>query len=182
MMNEPAIIIRLDYTGRAYQPGDTLSGEYRLDAVAREELNGAEISVLWYTEGKGEEDLAVHEFWQRDAASGDWLDPRRPERFSTTLPPSPLSYEGQIVKIRWCVRIRAFLTNGKELVGQKVFRLGSVPPVKAKRACNGEARSGTSPDFAPRPHEDPGGELRPRPEMPPPSQPAPDPSSPRTAP
>lgn len=181
-MNEPAIIIRLDCNGRTYQPGDTLSGEYRLDGVASDELTAVEISVLWYTEGKGEEDLAVHEFWRHDAAGGDWPGSRRPERFSTTLPPSPLSYEGQIVKIRWCVRIRAFLAQGKELVGQKIFRLGSVPPVKAKRACNAAAISAATAALAPTPREDPDGDLRPRPEMPPAAQPSPGPASPRAAP
>jgi hypothetical protein len=87
-----------------------------------------EASVLWYSEGKGDEDMAVHEFWRQDADSGDWIDPHRPQRFSTTLPYSPLSYDGQIVKIRWCMRVRAFLQKGKEVVGQKGFRLGAVPP------------------------------------------------------
>ena len=127
-MNDPAVLIRLDAVGRTYQPGQSLSGEYRLECVERDQLEAVEVSVLWFTEGKGDEDLAVHEFWRHDAASGDWIDPRRPERFSTTLPVSPLSYEGQIVKIRWCVRVRAFLKRGKELVGQKIFCLGNVPP------------------------------------------------------
>jgi hypothetical protein len=140
-MNEPAITVRLDGNGRTYHPGETLSGEYRLESLGRDELSAIEVSVLWHTEGKGDEDLAVHEFWRRDATGDEWSDPGRPQRFSTTLPPSPLSYEGQIVKIRWCVRVRAFLTRGKEVVGQRVFRLGCVPPVKTERTNNGAARA-----------------------------------------
>jgi hypothetical protein len=132
-MSEPAILIRLDGNGRVYEPGESLSGEFRIAAVEPAELKSIEVSVLWYSEGKGDEDLAVHEFWRKDAESGDWGDPRRPERFSTTLPPSPLSYEGQIIKIRWCVRVRAFLDRGRELVSQKVFRLGNVPPAPAPK-------------------------------------------------
>jgi hypothetical protein len=131
-MSEPIVIIRLDGDGRAYQPGDTLSGEYHIDAAANDEVRAIEASVLWSSEGKGDEDLAVHEFWRQDADSGDWIDPQRPQRFSTTLPRSPLSYDGQIVKIRWCVRVRAFLQRGNEVVGQKVFRLGNIPPPKAE--------------------------------------------------
>ena len=127
-MNEPAILVRLDGAGLTYSPGETLSGEYRIESVDRDQLQAIEVSVLWYTEGKGDEDLAVHEFWRRDTNSAEWTDSRRPERFSTTLPLCPLSYEGQIVKIRWCVRVRAFLDRGRELVGQKLFRLGSVAP------------------------------------------------------
>ena len=126
MMSDAAVTIRLDGNGRAYQPGEILSGEYCVEADAAEEIRAIEASVLWHTEGKGDEDLVVHEFWRRDADSGDWSNPRRPQRFRTSLPRSPLSYDGQIVKIRWCVRVRAFLQRGKEVVGQNVFRLGDV--------------------------------------------------------
>lgn len=145
-MNESAVILRLDDNSRdgvpaggshrTWSPGELLSGEYRIVAAESDLLQSVEVSVLWYTEGKGDEDLAIHEFWRKNADGGDWPDPRRPERFSTTLPAGPLSYEGQIVKIRWCVRVRAFFQRGKELVGQKIFRLGNVPPsvpAKAKR-------------------------------------------------
>jgi hypothetical protein len=131
-MSEPLVVIRLDGNGRAYQPGDTLSGQYHVEAAAADEVRAIEASVLWFTEGKGDEDLAVHEFWRQDAESADCVDPQRPQRFSTTLPRSPLSYDGQIVKIRWCMRVRAFLQRGKEVVGQQVFRLGDVPPPKAR--------------------------------------------------
>ncbi len=129
-MNEPEITIRLDENGRVYWPGTTLSGEYRIDAVEGQDLQAVEVSVLWYSEGKGDEDMAVHEFWRKDAESGELGDPRRPDRFSTTLPQSPLSYDGQIVKIRWCVRVRVIFKRGRDLVAQKLFRMGNVPPAK----------------------------------------------------
>jgi hypothetical protein len=47
------------------------------------------------------------------------------------LPNSPLSYDGVILRIRWCVRLRAFLTRGKQLVEQRTFRLGNVPVARA---------------------------------------------------
>jgi hypothetical protein len=128
-VNEPAVVIRLDGNGRVYRPGETLSGEYRFESVEPGQIAAIEVSVLWFSEGKGDEDLAVHEFWRRDVAEGEWIDARRPERFSTTLPSSPLSYEGQIVKLRWCVRVRVFLSHGREVVGQKFFRLGNTPAV-----------------------------------------------------
>lgn len=128
-MNDASITIRLDDNGRAYRPGETLSGEYLLDSFMPGELTAIEASVLWYSEGKGDEDFAVHEFWRRDAEDGDVLDVRRPQRFSTTLPHSPLSYDGTILKLRWCVRVRAFFERGKEVVGQKKFQLGDRPAV-----------------------------------------------------
>ncbi len=129
-MTDPVVTIRFDGSGRVYQPGETLSGEYRLASVHIGAVKAVEVSVLWYTEGKGDEDLAVHEFWRLDTEQGDWIDPTRPGRFSTILPRSPLSYDGLIMRLRWCVRVRAFLDRGKEVVGQKVFQLSNVPAVK----------------------------------------------------
>jgi hypothetical protein len=130
MQDEPSVIIRLDGNGMNRKPGDVLRGEYVFEDLSAEQIKALECSVLWYTEGKGDVDMAVHEFWRMDVENGDIIDPRRPSRFETVLPNSPLSYTGQIVKVRWCVRVRAFVHRGKEIVGQKEFRLGNVLPVK----------------------------------------------------
>ena len=130
-MNEPLVRIRFDGNGRLYRPGETLCGEYRLERIKREDVKAVEVSVLWYTDGKGDQDLAVHDFRRLSAEDGDQIDPRRPGRFSTTLPNSPLSYNGMIVKVRWCVRVRVFLSRDKEVVGELPFRLGNVPAAKA---------------------------------------------------
>lgn len=132
-MKEPTVTIRFDGNGRVYRPGETLSGEYRLESIGREEVKAVEVSVLWHTHGKGDEDLAVHDFRRLSIEDGDWIDPRYPGRFSTVLPGSPLSYQGVIVNLQWCVRVRAFLLRDKEVVGELPFQLGDVPPVKAER-------------------------------------------------
>lgn len=130
-MDDPHITIRFDGNGRIYRPGETLAGEYRLNSLDPSDVKAVEVSVLWYTEGKGDEDLAVHDFRRLSRESGDWVDPARPGRFSTTLPNSPLTYRGVIVKIRWCVRVRAFLGRGREVVGEFPFRLGDLAAAKA---------------------------------------------------
>ena len=63
---------------------------------------------------KGEEDFAVHHFERFVDEPGRPLDLRLPHRFATTLPPSPLSYDGRIVKVCWCVRLRIFPQEGPE--------------------------------------------------------------------
>jgi hypothetical protein len=130
MSAEPTIVIRLDGDRLAFQPGEAFSGQYWIDSLGDAEIKAVEASILWHTEGKGDEDLAVHEFWRRDAADGFPIDPSQPERFHTTLPNSPLSYEGQIIKLRWCVRVRYFLERGKDLVAEKAFQLGAVLPIR----------------------------------------------------
>jgi hypothetical protein len=92
-------------------------------------VRSAELSVLWYTAGQGEEDMAVHHFERLVDEAARPLDLRVPRRFATVLPASPLSYDGQIVKICWCVRLRLFLPQGQETVAEVAFQLGSVPEV-----------------------------------------------------
>ncbi len=132
MSSEPTVVIRLDGDDLVYRPGETFCGQYWIKSLEASHVKAIEVSVLWHSEGKGDEDMAVHEFWRRDADDGCPIDPDQPERFSTVLPNSPLSYEGRIVKLHWCVRVRAFLNRGKEVVGEKAFQLGDVPPVRAK--------------------------------------------------
>ena len=130
-MTGAQVYLRLDGRGnRQYFPGETLAGSYFREESRNDLIDAVEISVLWYTEGKGSRDIGIHTFWRRSNKAGDWIDPRRPGRFSTTLPNSPLSYQGILVKIYWCVRIRVFLTDGKELFEEVPFRLGDIPDVR----------------------------------------------------
>lgn len=126
-MNEGSVRLLLDGNRRVYQPGEALAGEYRLDSLKTVEPAAVELSVLWHTEGQGDEDLAVHYFERLSAGEQPGVDLRRPRRFSTRLPLSPLSYQGEIVQIRWCVRVRFFLARGKELFAEAPFQLGLLP-------------------------------------------------------
>jgi len=126
-MIPPAVRITFDGDHRMFHPGDTLAGEYRVEGMQPDEAKAIELSVLWYTEGKGEEDLAVHFFERREPAGGNYVDLAQPCRFSTRLPNSPLSYAGRILKICWCVRVRVFVARGKEIFAEEHFRLGEVP-------------------------------------------------------
>jgi hypothetical protein len=140
-MSEESVRILLDGNRRVYHPGDVLSGEYQVDSLKWIEPTAVEISVLWYTEGQGDEDLAVHHFERINTFEQSGIDFRRPQRFSTRLPPSPLTYQGVIVKIGWCVRVRVFLPRGKELVGEASFQLGSLPPARLATASGTGQRS-----------------------------------------
>lgn len=130
--------VTVSFTARraAYAPGDLLQARYRVEAVDPAAVTAVERSVVWYTEGKGEEDFGVVFFDRLLAdASGKAADPPAAAassdwpggRFSTRLPRSPLSYEGLIVKIRWCVRVRLFFAGGRDFVSEQVFFVGDIP-------------------------------------------------------
>lgn len=134
-MNEGSVRVLLDGHRRVYEPGEPLCGSYQINWPPQMEPIAVEFSVLWHTEGQGDEDLAVHHFERLNPTEQPDLDLRRPQRFSVPLPPSPLSYDGVIVKIRWCVRVRAFLPRGKEIVGEAPFQLGHLPPARLARGA-----------------------------------------------
>ena len=123
----PIVSVQFDRADRRYQPGDPLTVRYRVDGLGDERIRAVEHSILWYTEGKGEEDLGVH-FFQRiaDAAA----DVAGNEGFHARLPCSPLSYEGVIVKVRWCARVRIFFTASRDFVSEHVFEVGDLPPAR----------------------------------------------------
>ncbi len=134
-MTDPAgtITILLDGHQRVYQPAEMLSGEYSWSVAPSVEVKAVEMSVLWRTEGKGDEDFGVHFFDRFSLEDGDEMSSQQSARFSVQLPNSPLSYDGAIVKILWLVRVRLFLRHDKEkeVVGEKGFQLGTAPSVRA---------------------------------------------------
>lgn len=120
----PRVLVQFDHPDRRYMPLDPLGVRYQVEGVAGDRVRAIEQSVLWYTEGKGEEDIGVHTFERlTDRATAEATT----GGFESRLPASPLSYEGVIVKIRWCVRIRLFFDAGRDFVSEHVFDLGHVP-------------------------------------------------------
>ena len=123
---ESAVMIRLLGLQPTYMPQDLLEFEYRVANFQKNSISAVEVSVVWLTEGKGTEDLGVH-FFQRltgnSISASDWSVP---QQVQVPLPNSPLSYEGRLLKISWCVRVRFYLNDGTELVAQQPFYLGTI--------------------------------------------------------
>jgi hypothetical protein len=126
---EPLLSLCIVGQKRQFAAGDELVCEYQIDAVDPADIQAVEASVLWHTEGKGEDDLGVHLFERRLPADTDDGDLRPMRRLRTRLPNSPLSYRGAILSIQWCVRLRLFVRRGREYVVEEPFTLGSVPAV-----------------------------------------------------
>lgn len=137
-MTPRPIEILFDEDRTVYEPGEELSGQFLVVPTDGQTLKAVEVSVLWQTEGKGDEDLGVTHFERIDAQSGN-ADLLRPISFRTHLPNSPLSYQGQILRIVWCVRVRAFPQRGNEIVAEERFQLGSVPSATASAETKPEA-------------------------------------------
>jgi hypothetical protein len=107
-----------------YLPGQAFTCRWSVARVDWNQIEVMECSVLWYTEGKGDEDLAVVHFERHDGS--DILAAQGKGKFNIQLPHSPLSYDGRLLRIRWCTRMRLFLTDGREIVAQQPFFLGAI--------------------------------------------------------
>ncbi len=136
-MNEPRISISVaPSANKNFAAGETLHGDFTIHHLTSTEITAIELSLLWYTEGKGEEELGVHYFERIIPANVAGFDPAVPRPFSAKLPASPLSYDGVIVNIRWCVRVRVFPQRGRDVVAERTFQLGGIPPAQSVSSTN----------------------------------------------
>jgi hypothetical protein len=115
----PLIQVRLHDNKREYRPGETLAGTIMLHGMRQDELKSVAVQVLWFTEGKGDRDEGVVYSDELDLRGG----PDFP--FSLILPPLPLSYHGHLLKIHWCVRVKADMRRGRDLTYEEPFSLTS---------------------------------------------------------
>lgn len=111
-----------------YTAGGYLRASWRVSRVKLEEISSVEVSVLWYTEGKGDEDLSVHYFRRYDAANLRDRGIVDSQPIHCRLPPSPLSYRGHLLKIQWGIRVRVFVEEGRAAVAEHPFYLVARKP------------------------------------------------------
>ena len=122
---QPAVNLSLCSDDGVYQVGDPLTAKWRISRIPLDEVHSLEASVLWYSEGKGDEDLHVHHFHR--LADEQLRQHGLSDEQSThcLLPATPLSYQGQLISLRWGVRVRIFLADGREIVAEQPFHLVS---------------------------------------------------------
>ncbi|MFN6208013.1 MAG: hypothetical protein ACK49R_16410 [Planctomycetota bacterium] len=123
-LNRPPVRALITQLKAVYRAGETLDCAYRIDCESGQTIQSVETSVMWETDGKGDADIGVHFFEKRKIAGG--RDSQLQEfRLETMLPPSPLSYDGWLVKLNWFIRIRIFLASGYHQTYNFPFKLHS---------------------------------------------------------
>ena len=90
----------LNLSSEAFKPGEVLSGSVRWNFP--EPQDELELRLLWYTKGKGSEDVEVvkSEAFDNPGSSGE-----RP--FQLVLPNSPYSFSGKLISLLWVVELVA---------------------------------------------------------------------------
>ena len=120
---QPAVNVGLCREDGRYHGDDDLTVKWQVSRVEMEQLQAIEVSVLWHTDGKGDEDLHVHHFQRLDENQIRRAGLADEQSLSCTLPVTPLSYHGRLITVRWCVRLRLFLNDGREIVAEQPFNL-----------------------------------------------------------
>ena len=124
MTDEPSI--RLELAARSLAPRGELAGVFVIAGGPPTDTKSIEFSVLWRTSGKGTEDIGVvhYEAWKPD--DGTLAALPNPNTFAVVLPPTPWSYNGNLVKIHWLARLRVrweSLGRTREVVKDVEFTL-----------------------------------------------------------
>ncbi len=122
--SSPALGLRLLTLQQVLEPGENLEFEYSVHRVSAQLIERLEVSVLWYTEGKGSEDIGVHFFRSIPRSELSKSPLAESHRVETILPANPLSFDGRLFKIRWCIRLRLFLCDRSEITTERAFYLG----------------------------------------------------------
>ncbi|MEO8504871.1 MAG: hypothetical protein ABI609_13320 [Acidobacteriota bacterium] len=92
--------IELDESRFAFSPLETLRGTvaWQLDRAP----TAVEIRLLWYTTGKGDQDVGVVE-----TVPFDTLQASDRRRFEIVAPIAPPSFSGQLISLQWAIEATA---------------------------------------------------------------------------
>ena len=112
--------LAVDLHERSLRPGGLVRGCVTLAPALGDEGSGVELSVLWETSGRGNTDRGVVFF--RDLPTRGAYD------FEARLPLLPLTYEGELLQIRWLVRVRRLRARADDELVDEPFRVEPPPP------------------------------------------------------
>jgi hypothetical protein len=100
--------VRIELAGgrTTYRPGEVISG--RASWRVEDDPSSAELSLFWYTSGKGTQDVGV-------VQQTTFATPRRQDQrdFTLPLPREPFSFSGKLISIVWAVEL--ILEPGKQV-------------------------------------------------------------------
>lgn len=117
-------MIEIELATQVVSPGAQLTGRYTVDGRTVR----AQVSLIWHTEGKGTDHREVLALVEHGDADLGPLGERRSGTFTFTLPGAPTSYSGNLLQIRWLVRVRAWSEGEHTELANASFVVGGASP------------------------------------------------------
>lgn len=121
----PAVNLCLCRGDGRYPAGAELRCDWRIRRVDPARVATVETTVLWTTDGKGDAEFHVHHFVRHTRDQLAARDVTADQVLRCKLPPSPLSYDGRLISLRWLVRLRVFIDGRGDVVADLPFHLVS---------------------------------------------------------
>lgn len=123
--------LTLELDALAYEPGAELVGTARLKSELVSIAKSVTIRLGWMTMGKGSMDVHFPLDEKYTPSSDQWFNERGEFQFSYTLPASPPSYRGVMIRIEWTARAIVVLKRSTQskISSEIEFQVGAVAPV-----------------------------------------------------
>ena len=96
------ITISLDQSNTHFRPGEAISGTVSW-ADLGEQTDKLETRLVWYTEGKGNQDIEVIKSLPLHVTQPDGS-----ARFEFTAPTRPFSFSGKLISLIWVIEVVVF--------------------------------------------------------------------------
>ena len=103
------LTLQLEQEQRVFSPGQTFGGDAHW--ICQEPPKKAVVRLIWYTEGKGTEDVGVVE--ERVFDNPQMSDQRK---FSFTLPIGPYCFSGIMISLIWAVELQVDKNCTREVI------------------------------------------------------------------
>ncbi|MEN8126424.1 MAG: hypothetical protein ABFR90_01325 [Planctomycetota bacterium] len=108
-MNNVTFEIETQNDQTSFLPGQTLSGTVRW--MCSELPDDASLHLIWYTEGRGDEDVGLAEKCEFENPQ---ISDEHPFRFQ--LPAGPYSFSGSLISLIWALELKV----DKEVVRKEI--------------------------------------------------------------
>lgn len=135
-MSRCELTIELDRAGASYEPGEPITGTIRVRSPAGASCRSLTIWMEWQTSKTQSSCQDRGSVRGVSVFSGVWEPGTDVSyRFELEAPPGPLSYDGQLLGIEWCVAARARLAWARSCTAQE--------PVSLRACSDGGCVPGT---------------------------------------
>jgi hypothetical protein len=121
----------IDLPRSVYLPGETISG--KIFWVLERPPEELRLTLGWWTEGRGTKDSRIEKSreWRPSSSAGE-------EPFELTLPPSPYSFSGTLIALKWALELRA--KKEKEAVTEPIVVSPDGEPIELPHIDEGGSK------------------------------------------